>query len=181
VLPTTPKGLHPSMKCAKFISCPYTFWSKRINNFRFCVRRLRQFTCVHHTTQADTLRLLLPESFSSRKMFKVILSRQLHTRKSLSMHVSVGYSWWNRRLASVIKHCHNTLTNSYIERLRVAPRMTHNGSGYSAEPLPAQPSGWLSRLWARKESRWQAGMARYLPRRVRLFGRDRGTRKIVNW
>jgi hypothetical protein len=35
--------------------------------------------------------------------------------------------------------------------------------------LPAKPSGWWSRLRARKESRWQAGMARYLPRRVRLF------------
>lgn len=46
--------------------------------------RQRQFTFVHHTIQANT--------FWNVAILRVVCSRQLHTRRLLSTHVSVGYS-----------------------------------------------------------------------------------------
>jgi len=53
---------------------------------------LQQLAYVHHTTRASTFRLLLPEIIILTENEEVTLSRQLHPRKSLSTHVSVGYS-----------------------------------------------------------------------------------------
>jgi len=50
------------------------------------------------------------------------------SHKEITLHACVGrLIWWNRRLTRVVECCHNTLVNSYIERLRVAPRINANG------------------------------------------------------
>lgn len=92
--------------CLHLVFLPFGQCVSTTFTFSRMTVRPRQFTSVHHTTQADTFRNVV--------IRRGIFSRQLHTSMLPLTHVPVGYPWWNMRL----NHSKKKRTfNSYLDSL----------------------------------------------------------------